>query len=131
MPRGLFPGLPRSPLLLIQEQLSSPRYQAPQEAFRKAVAFLTGPERDLANGAKEAVSAVESLAKIITEQPKATLGDAVKTLRVQGKVCPPLDQLFTSVYGASSQMGGVRHGGIDLPDITDAEATLVLRPLQR
>lgn len=126
VPAGHFPGIQRDPLLVVGELLSPPRYGAVAHAFEKAVGFLTGSRIDLPNGTKEAVAAVESLAKIVTEQPNATLGDAIKTLRHAGQLRRPLDKIAEALWGFSSESEGVRHGAVDPPTVTREEAHLVL-----
>ena len=68
------------------EQLTAPRYLPVLLAWRKARSLLDGPQPDYPNAAKEAVSAVEQLARVVTGQATATLGDAIKDLRAAGRM---------------------------------------------
>ncbi len=68
----------------LEEQLRAPRYTAILLAWRKAKDLLDGSQPDFPNAAKEAVSPVEQLARVVTAKPSATLGDAIKDLRTQG-----------------------------------------------
>jgi hypothetical protein len=125
-PAGRVPGLERSPVIQVQATLGVRRYEAAAEHFSKAIAFLTGPGQDLANSAKEATLAVESLAMVVTGRNKGTLGDCIKELRRRGDLSAPLDQMFEALWGYSSEEPGVRHGKLLPPSLTEPHATLVI-----
>src|SRR4029077_13527265 len=60
---------------------------------------------------KEAISALESICSIITDNPKATLGDALKHLAAKGvNVHPALRESFNRMSGYTSDAQGIRHG---------------------
>lgn len=75
------------------------------------------------NSIKESISAVESCAKFITGQKKATLGAALKALERAGVDIPgSLETGWSALYGYTSSAQGIRHAALDKPDITQAEA---------
>lgn len=74
------------------------------------------PEPDLRNAVKEAISAVESAARIITGREKATLGDLLKILEEQG-LHSALREAWSKLYGYTSNENGVRHAMIEEPAI--------------
>lgn len=83
---------------------------------------------DYSNSIKEAISAVEALCQLITENKKATLGDALKKLEIKiGDLHPALKGAFNSLYGYTSDAEGIRHGliGTSSLDIEDAKFMLV------
>ncbi len=123
---GRLPGQSASPIFQVQEKLSAPRYAAGHEHFTKAVANITSPTPDWPNAAKEAVHALESVAKVVTGQPNATLGDAIKKLRDEGQLPPPLDKIFEGIWGFASSTPGIRHGGTTPPDIPESQASFVV-----
>jgi hypothetical protein len=123
---GRVPGLQRSPVVQVQAKLGAPRYAAAAEHFSKAIAFLTGPSQDLANSAKEATLAVESLAMLVTGRTKGTLGDCIKDIRVRGDLPAPLDKIFEALWGYSSEEAGVRHGKPSPPSVAEHDATFVV-----
>ncbi len=123
---GRMPGQSVSPTFQVQEKLSAPRYAAAKEHFSKAVSYMAGPSPDWPNAAKEAVTAVESLAKIVSDREDETLGKAVAHLRATGKLAPPLDRVFDALWGYTSSTPGVRHGGTSPPTITETEAAFVV-----
>lgn len=69
------------------------------------------PEPDLRNAIKEAISAVESAARIITGQKKGTLGVLLRTLEQKG-LPRALVNAWSSLYGYASGPQGIRHGMI-------------------
>lgn len=75
------------------------------------------------NSIKESISAVESCAKLITKQKKATLGEALKALKGAGVEVPgSLENGWSALYGYTSNAQGIRHAALDKPNITQAEA---------
>lgn len=94
----------------LEEQLTAPRYSAVVATWSHANERLRTSENDLQNVAKEAVSAVEQLARIVTGNPSATLGDAIKDLRKAGRIQSPLLKGLEEIWGWASDTPGVRHG---------------------
>lgn len=123
---GRLPGQSASPIFQVQEKLSAPRYAAGREHFTKAAGYMTSATPDWPNAAKEAVSALESVAKIVTSQPNDTLGDAIKTLRAAGRLPSPLDKTFEGIWGFASSTPGIRHGGTTPPDIPESQAAFIV-----
>jgi hypothetical protein len=82
---------------------------------------------DYRNSIKESISAVESLCKIISKDPKATLGQALKKIEDTVGLHPALKNGFSSIYGYTSDEGGIRHAMIDEStcDFDDAKYMLV------
>ncbi|MCX5636320.1 MAG: hypothetical protein NTX52_01325 [Planctomycetota bacterium] len=82
---------------------------------------------DYRNSIKESISAVESLCIIISKDKKATLGQALKKIEDAVGLHPALEKGFSSIYGYTSDEGGIRHAMIeDNPcDFDDAKYMLV------
>lgn len=81
---------------------------------------------DYRNSIKESISAVESMARIVAENPKATLGDALKTIEKRGSLHHALKDGFIKLYGYTSDEGGIRHAMLDEPNITSSDARYFL-----
>lgn len=81
---------------------------------------------DYRNSIKESISAVESMARIVSENPKATLGDALKTIEKRGSLHHALKDGFIKLYGYTSDEGGIRHAMLDEPNITSSDARYFL-----
>lgn len=81
---------------------------------------------DYRNSIKESISAVESMARIVAENPKATLSDALKAIEKRGSLHPALKDGFIKLYGYTSDEGGIRHAMLDEPELTSADARYFL-----
>ena len=80
---------------------------------------------DYANAIKEAISAVESVCRIIVgdKGKAATLGQTIKKINDKGVVIPPaLEQAYSKLYGYTCEAGGIRHGSIEMTDVGEEDA---------
>jgi hypothetical protein len=82
---------------------------------------------DYRNSIKESISAVESVCRVISDDPKAELGKALKTLDSVVELHPALKGGFLKMYGYTSDEGGIRHAMLDQSncDFEDAKYMLV------
>lgn len=64
---------------------------------------------DYRNSIKESISAVESLCKIILGN-NDTLGKALSKIEKKHQIPPTLKSAFSTLYGYTSEEGGIRHG---------------------
>lgn len=64
---------------------------------------------DYRNSIKESISAVEAISIMITQNPKATLGQALKTIEERIGIHAALKSSFSSLYGYTSDADGIRH----------------------
>ena len=67
------------------------------------------------NSIKESISAVESIARVVSGRDKATLGDALKAIK-RGQLHPALKEGFLKLYGYTSDEQGIRHAMLDEPN---------------
>ncbi len=85
---------------------------------------------DYKNSIKESISAVEAICKLITQNKKATLGDALKIIEREGKIelHPALKSAFVKLYGYTSNADGIRHGSglMDDPNLDFEDAKFML-----
>ena len=70
--------------------------------------------------------AVESLAKHIPGDTLATLGAILKAMEHKHQLHRALKSAFSAVYGYTNDAEGIRHGLIDEPNLTNAEARFML-----
>lgn len=97
--------------------------------IKKALGFLSDRENpDYKNSIKESISAVESICQIIAQNSKATLGEALKKLEEHGvKIHEAMKKSFSSLYGYTSDEGGIRHcEGMFESNVTFEEAKFML-----
>ena len=75
---------------------------------------------------KESISAVESVARILTKNDKATLGDALNLLGKTKELHGALRDGFSKLYGYTSDAEGIRHSLMEKSTLTAADAKLLL-----
>lgn len=105
------------------------KFQGCKSHIKKALGFLSDRENpDYKNSIKESISAVESICQIIAQNSKATLGEALKKLEEHGvKIHEAMKKSFSSLYGYTSDEGGIRHcEGMFESNVTFEEAKFML-----
>ena len=86
------------------------KFKSVKEHLRTAIGLYSDKKNpDYRNSIKESISAVESLAKIITGDQKSTLGKALIEIERQHEIPKSLKSAFSSLYGYTSDEGGIRH----------------------
>lgn len=97
--------------------------------FTRALELMSDRKKpDYRNSIKESVSAVESLCKVVSANPKGTLGDCLKLLKDKAPIHTALEAAFLKLYGYTSDAGGIRHALIENsqnPSFADAKFMLV------
>jgi hypothetical protein len=110
----------------IEEALRSP-LDSVRSHLDTAIAHLSSRDNpDYRNSVKESISAVEALARAVSQEPKATLGQLIKTLESHAGIHPALKSAFSSLYGYTSDEGGIRHSLLQEAKITKTEAAFML-----
>lgn len=105
----------------------SGKFLGAQQHLRAAVSlFSKKPEADYRNSIKEAISAVEAVARVVTENPKATLGEALKKIDEKMTIHPALREAMNRLYGYTSDEGGIRHAMLEQSNIDEAEAKFMI-----
>ena len=95
--------------------------------FKKALDALNRrPTPDVENSCKDSIAAIESVARVLTGQPKAVLSDLVKELASNGFISRPLDEIYQKLYAYRGNEPGVGHALVDLSKVTVADAEFVL-----
>ena len=105
------------------------KFKGCKAQIQKALRLLSDRNKpDYKNSIKESISAVESICAIIMNNPKATLGQALKRLEDKGvKMHTALKSAFSSLYGYTSDEGGIRHSeGMFESNVTFEEAKFML-----
>lgn len=81
---------------------------------------------DYRNSIKESISAVESVAQIITGDSSATLGSALKVIERKGSMHPALKASLSSLYGHTSDADGIRHAMLEASSLSFINAKFML-----
>ncbi len=83
---------------------------------------------DYRNSIKESISSLESLAKMIVNDNNTTLGQALKEIEKKHQIPNSLKSAFSSLYGYTSDQGGIRHSLLEnnvAVDIEEARFMLI------
>ena len=81
---------------------------------------------DYRNSIKESISAVESLVAITLGTDKGTLGQLLKKLEDEITLHPAMKSAFSSLYGYTSDKGGIRHALLEAETICLEDARFFL-----
>jgi hypothetical protein len=105
----------------------SSKFLGAREHIRSAIAlFSKKPQPDYRNSIKESICAVESTAQVVTGNPKATLGEALKSMNSKIAIHPALKDGMSKLYGYTSDQGGIRHALLEESNIDEAEAKFMM-----
>lgn len=109
----------------------STQFKSVNSHLNSALELLSNRENpDYRNSIKESISAIESLTLIITGEERSTLGKALSVIESRYKIHGALKSAFSSLYGYTSDSGGIRHALLeDDIEVTfeDAKFMLVTR----
>lgn len=97
--------------------------------LNQALAHLSDRQApDYSASMNDSISAVEAVCGLITGNPKATLGQALKDIERQGKLPlhASLKEGFQKLYGYTSDADGIRHALKDKPTVDYDDAKLLL-----
>jgi hypothetical protein len=107
--------------------LEADKYSGVKGHLQSALGFLTGTTPHYRNSVKESISAVETLCRHLTNDPKATLGVALKNVDNKHKLEPTIKVAFEKLYAYTNDANGIRHSSMeDAPNITSADARYML-----
>lgn len=112
------------------EKAGATPFDAVNKHIKKAIALYSDiASPDYENSVKESISAVEALCSVITGETgaQATLGKMIKHLEGKGVVIPQaMKNAYSSLYGYTSDEGGIRHGSMDFKDVPAEDAKYML-----
>lgn len=114
-------------ILMLEETLRDRDFPSVNQHLRRALELLSDVKNpDYRNSIKESISAVESLAKIMTSEPKATLGEALAVIKRNSNIHPSIVEAFSKLYGYTSAEGGIRHAMMAVPNLSYSDAKFFL-----
>jgi hypothetical protein len=107
--------------------LKEPEFKGADEHFEKALkAVNIRPNPDVENCVKDAVSAIESVGRILVNDEKPLLSDIIRDMAKRGIIPKPLDEAIQKVYAYRGNQPGVAHGLVGDSKVTVDEAEFVL-----
>ena len=108
---------------MLDDTISDPDYPAVSEHLAQALKLYADRDNpDFRNSIKESISAVEAMARIVAENEKATLGEALTAIETNGQLHRALKEGFNKLYGYTSDGDGIRHAMSDKSSIDGADA---------
>lgn len=111
----------------VRQLLRQAEYAGPNEQFEKAMAFLNRrPNPDTANCVKDAVGAVEALARIVTGNESLVLSSILDREPLRSGIHGALRQMMHKLYAYRGDAEGAAHGQTSIGQITVKEAELAL-----
>ncbi|MDP1809816.1 MAG: hypothetical protein Q8K66_00315 [Sediminibacterium sp.] len=112
----------------IEEALQdTSKFKPVQTHLRRALELLADRKNpDYRNSIKESISAIESFSCIVTKNPKATLGQALKEVEKNHELHSALKNSFSSLYGYTSDGNGIRHSLLDESTLKQEDAKFML-----
>jgi hypothetical protein len=66
------------------------------------------------------------MCRLLSGDSKATLGVALKTVKDKASIHPALERAFSSLYGYTSDEGGIRHSLLEGSNLTFTDAKFML-----
>lgn len=103
------------------------QYFGIQEHLNQALKLMSDRQKpDYRNSIKESISAVESICKIVTNDNKATLGQALKIIEDKFGLHPALKSSLSQLYGYTSDADGIRHAILEESNLTYIDAKFML-----
>ena len=95
--------------------------------LRRSLELLSDRERrDYRNSIKESISAVESVVKNLLSVETGTLGKLLTTMEKKGHLPGSLKAALGSLYGYTSDHGGIRHALSEKDDVDLADPKFML-----
>lgn len=111
----------------VDDALSQSDFPEAGKHLKRALELISDKRKpDARNSIKESISAVESAAQVLTGNPKATLGEALKIADKKQQIHSALKDAFLKLYGYTNDHGGIRHAMTDSSELTKADALFFL-----
>ena len=112
---------------MLEAALADSRFAGVDTHLQRALNLYANRENpDYRNSIKESISAVESMARIVSGNPKAMLSDALKAIEKNGLLHNALKDGFIKLYGYTSDADGIRHSMLEEPNLKAADARYFL-----
>lgn len=115
-------------IVAIEEALNiDSKYKTVQIHLKRALELFSDRQNpDYRNSIKESISAIESFCCIVTNNPKTTLGMALKEIEKKFELHSALKSSFLSLYGYTSDENGIRHSLLEESTLKQEDAKFML-----
>lgn len=113
-------------ILAIEEAIKVP-IDSVREHLNRSLELLSDRKKpDYRNSIKEAISAVESICKLISGSPKAKLSNALEEIEKKLPFHKAFKSALSNLYGYTSNAEGIRHSIMDQPKLSLEDARFML-----
>lgn len=103
------------------------QYSGVQQHLNQALKLMSDRQNpDYRNSIKESISAVESICKIVTNNNKASLGQALKIIETKYGLHEALKKSLSQLYGYTSDADGIRHAMLEESNLNYIDAKFML-----
>jgi AbiJ N-terminal domain 4 len=103
------------------------KHKAVSKHIETALLLLSNRDNpDYRNSIKESISAIESLSKILTNDPNAMLNRVISKLSAKHSIHPQFSKAIECLYNYTSDKSGIRHGIFDSIDTLKFEDSLFM-----
>jgi AbiJ N-terminal domain 4 len=110
----------------VEDALSS-GIPAVEKHLQTALSLLSDRKNpDYRNSIKESISAVEAICRLVSGEPKATLGPALKQVSAKTPLHPAFEKGLLALYGFTSDEHGIRHSLLEEPNLHYSDAKFML-----
>ncbi|RKG38856.1 AbiJ-NTD4 domain-containing protein [Acinetobacter rongchengensis] len=112
----------------IEEALQNTNpYSGVQQHLNQSLKLMSDRQNpDYRNSIKESISAVESICKIVTQDEKTTLGQALKIIENKYGLHEALKKSLSQLYGYTSDADGIRHAMLEESNLSYIDAKFML-----
>lgn len=107
-------------------QLQAERYAGPRQHWVESLAALRTTPAQATHAAREAILALEGLAKIVAESPNETLGGCIKVLKKRGLLDGATANSLDALWGLVNTTPGLRHGATDEQTLPQAQGEYIV-----
>lgn len=112
---------------MLESALKDSRFKGVSKHLQRALELYSDRKSpDYRNSIKDSILAVESIAKVVSDNPKATLGDALKVIEKKGLLHKALKEGFEKLYGYTNDADGIRHAMLEEDNLTADDARYFL-----
>lgn len=107
-------------------QLQADRYAGPRQHWTESLAALHHTPTRATEAAREAILALEGMAKIVAESPHETLGGCIKVLKKRGLLDGATANSLDALWGLVNTTQGLRHGATEEQTLPQTQAEYIV-----
>jgi hypothetical protein len=107
-------------------QLQADRYAGPRQHWIESLAAMRTTPARATHAAREAILALEGLAKTVAESPNETLGGCIKVFKKRGLLDSATANSLEALWGLVNMTQGLRHGAMEDQALPQPQAEYII-----